>query len=81
MFVVYVLRSKLNGILYVGQTGNFLRRMIEHETGLARFTRGRGPWELIYKELYNLRAEAISREKFLKSGKGREWLKNLFELI
>ena len=42
------------------------------------FTKGRGPWELIYWEEFKTRTEAIKREHFLKSGKGREFLRLKF---
>ncbi len=35
------------------------------------------PFELIYKEVYNTRLEAAKREKFLKSGKGREFVREI----
>ena len=76
MYTVYVLRSKSTGKHYTGQTENFQIRFNAHATGLARYTHGRGPWELVYSEEFQTRALAMAREKFLKSGQGREWLKN-----
>jgi len=52
MFAVYVLRSKSSGRIYVGQSENLERRLSEHQHGLARYTRGRGPWELVHVEGY-----------------------------
>jgi len=75
MFTVYVLRSKSTGKLYIGQSNSMERRLLEHQQGTARYTRGRGPWELMFTESYGNRAEAMRRERFLKSGQGREWLK------
>jgi putative endonuclease len=75
MFFVYVLGSKSTGKHYIGQTDNIERRFSEHEQGLAGYTRGRGPWELLIVEEYSTRSEAMVRERFLKSGQGREWLK------
>ena len=77
MYTVYVLRSTSNGKLYIGQTGNLPKRLSEHQTDTARYTRGRGPWQLILTEQYPTRALAMRREKFLKSGQGREELKGL----
>ncbi|MDD4178773.1 MAG: GIY-YIG nuclease family protein [Candidatus Margulisbacteria bacterium] len=76
-FHVYVLKSLSFGCLYVGSTGNLDKRVVQHNEGFSRFTKGRRPWTLIYKESYNSRAEAMRREKFLKSGQGRELLKKL----
>lgn len=75
MFIVYVLRSYSTGKLYIGQTLNLERRLQEHQEGTARYTRGRGPWTLVYTETYPTRSEAMIREKYLKSGQGREYLK------
>jgi putative endonuclease len=77
MFTVYVLRSKSTGKLYTGQTEDIGRRIQEHQQGIARYTRMRGPWELVHTEEYSTRSEAMIREKFLKSGHGREWLKEI----
>ena len=76
MFTVYVLESDSTGKFYVGQTGNLERRLFEHQQGLTRYTRSRGPWHLAYKEEHHTRAAAMQREQFLKSGQGREWLRN-----
>ncbi|MCE2499886.1 MAG: GIY-YIG nuclease family protein [Dehalococcoidia bacterium] len=75
MYTVYVLRSATTGRRYVGQTENLDRRLHEHQSGLAGYTKGRGPWLLLHREEYPTRREAMQRERFLKSGVGREWLK------
>ena len=75
MFFVYVLRSLSTGKSYIGQTSNLKRRLQEHQEGIVRYTRGKGPWSLVYTEEYPTRSQAMKREKSLKSGKGREYLK------
>jgi putative endonuclease len=75
MFIVYVLRSKSTDKLYTGQTKNIEFRFLQQSTGLTRYTRGRGPWELVYSEEFPTRSLAMARKKFLKSGQGRQWLK------
>jgi putative endonuclease len=75
MFYVYVIWSKSTGKLYTGQTDDLERRLSEHQQGIARYTRGRGPWELLLTEEYSTRKEAMQRERFLKTGQGRKWLK------
>ena len=76
MYTVYLLRSESTGKLYTGQTANLGKRLVEHNSGIARYTRGRGPWLLIHADTYDTRAEAVKRERFLKSGQGRAWIKN-----
>ena len=77
MFTVYVLRSEKTGRRYIGCTENLDRRLIEHHSGQTKSTRGRGPWRLVHSETLPTRAEAIVRERALKSGQGRVWLDQL----
>jgi putative endonuclease len=78
MFTVYTLKSLRNGKRYVGYTGKTVEeRLKEHNSGCNRFTRQNSPFKLIYSEQYVEKSEAIKREKFLKSGKGRELLDNM----
>lgn len=74
MYYTYVLKSKRDSIRYVGSGESAEERLRRHNKGDYKFTKGHRPWELIYKEGYSTRNEAMKREKFLKSGKGREFL-------
>ena len=74
---VYVLQSETTGRHYVGITADLRRRLQEHKTGQSRSTRGGGPWKLVYTEEYTDHSLAREREKSLKSGQGREYLKDL----
>ena len=77
MFYVYVLCSLPTGRLYVGFTSDLTQRLGQHNEGLTKSTRNRGPWELVYQEESASKREALSRERFLKTGQGREYLKRL----
>ena len=79
MYYVYVLESLSHHTRYVGSTDNVSKRFEEHNKGKCRYTKGRSPWKLIYTEEFKTRSEAMQREKFLKSGKGREFLDTLFK--
>ena len=70
IYHVYMLRSLgKNSITYVGYTNNLKKRVILHNTNKgAKFTRGR-KWQLIYKEKYNTKKEAISREYYIKNNR------------
>jgi putative endonuclease len=72
MFTVYVLRSKLTGLYYTGSTSDLGRRLEEHNSDVSFSTKNRGPWELVHREDYATRGEAMRRERQLKTGKGRE---------
>jgi len=73
-FTVYVLRNAV-GRLYIGQTAGLERRLAEHQSGFGGWTKIRGPWQLVLQERYASRSEAMRRERVLKSGQGREWLR------
>ena len=74
MFYVYILRSLKTKYRYIGQTTDLTKRMSEHNQGLTKSIRFQIPFKLEYVETFRTRQEAMKREKFLKSGKGREWL-------
>jgi len=76
-FHVYILKSLSSGKLYTGQTSDLSKRLHSHNYGLSPYTKGRGPWQLLYSEEFETRSMAIKREKFLKSGKGREFIKEV----
>ncbi len=69
-YTTYIVRSA-SGQLYVGQTQNLHERLRRHNTNRSRFTSGRGPWEVVYAEEFNTRAEAVRRERELKKRHSR----------
>ena len=77
MFTVYVLRSKSTGRLYTGFTANLQRRLEEHNSDVSTSTKNRGPWELLHREEFPTRSDAMRRERELKTGKGRDELAKL----
>ena len=78
MFYLYILRSMRTGGLYVGHTQDLAQRFAEHQAGCGgQFTRGRGPWELAYREMHPDRASAVRRERFLKGVAGSREKKRL----
>lgn len=75
MFTVYVLKSEKNGKCYIGYTGkDAVVRLNEHNAGSNKYTRQNSPFILLYTEEYEEKADAMKREKFLKSGQGRKFL-------
>jgi putative endonuclease len=76
MYFVYVLYSEKVNCKYTGYTEDLTRRLNEHNQEiLGKFTKGKGPWILIYQEEFATRKEALIREKELKTGKGRDFIK------
>ena len=75
MFTVYVLYSRLKAKTYVGFTSDLSGRLLSHnEIGQKGWTMKYRPWELVFREEYGTKSEAMAREKWLKSGVGREYL-------
>ncbi|MBV8098355.1 MAG: GIY-YIG nuclease family protein [Verrucomicrobia bacterium] len=81
MYFVYVIRSENAGKIYIGHTQNLEKRLKEHndpECFSSKFTkRFPGPWVLVYSESYETRSEAFRRERWLKTGHGREYLRTV----
>ena len=76
MFYVYVIKSLKQTRFYVGLTNNLERRMKEHNSGKTRSTRFYRPWSLVFSEIFESRVDARKREVYLKSGIGKEIIKN-----
>ena len=76
---VYVLRSERDGRFYVGMTSSIDRRLKEHNLGRTKSTKAYMPWILFFFEEYANRVEARAREKYLKSGYGKQWIKEKYK--
>ena len=74
MFFIYILKNNKDDI-YIGHTQDLDERLNRHNSGREKYTKNKGPFEIIYKEIYNTRGEAMAREKELKCGQGRRWIK------
>jgi putative endonuclease len=80
MYYTYVLQSINSHTLYYGSSNNPDVRLAEwHNKGKVRYTKGHMPWKLVHKEEFTTRSEAMKREKFFKSGQGREYIKNILK--
>ena len=76
MYYVYILQSKKDKRWYTGFTADLRKRFQEHNDGREVSTKSRGPFILIYYEACLNSGDARSREKYLKSGMGKRYLKN-----
>ncbi len=77
MHYVYILKSLKTGELYKGSTADLRQRMANHNSGKVVATKHGAPWKLVYYEAFISKHDARTEELFLKSGKGRERIKNL----
>ena len=75
MYYVYVLRSLKDNLFYTGFTIHLDKRIDEHNSGLQVSTKSRMPFKLVYYEWCISKEDAINREKYLKSGRGKAYLK------
>ena len=76
MFYTYAIRSEKDFKWYTGCTNDLRKRFKEHNDNKVHSTKGRGPFELIYCEACLNKDDAFAREKYLKSGPGKHYLKN-----
>jgi len=76
MYYVYLLISEKDGNFYTGSTNDLTRRFKEHNSGRINSTENRRPLKLIYYEACLDETDARSREKYLKSGMGKKYLRN-----
>ena len=75
-YYTYVLRSIRDNKLYIGWTDDLSNRLETHNKGLVLATRHRIPLELVYFEGCCDKEKAIKREKYFKTGFGRNFLKD-----
>ncbi|OHA24608.1 MAG: excinuclease ABC subunit C [Candidatus Taylorbacteria bacterium RIFCSPHIGHO2_02_FULL_43_32b] len=76
MFYTYILKSNKNDQLYTRYTTDLRKRFKEHNEGLSTYTKSRGPYELIYYEACLDELDARSRELYLKTGRGKRYIKS-----
>jgi len=77
MYTVYAIKSKIKNDIYIGLTSNLEERIRRHNNGYEKTIRPYRPFNLIYEERHLTRQEARKREKYFKSGVGKEFLKSL----
>ena len=76
MNYVYALLCESDGNFYTGSTIDLRRRLKEHNEGKVISTVNRRPLKLIYYEACTNEEDARRRERFLKSGPGKKYIKN-----
>ena len=80
MYFVYILYSLKNSKSYVGFTEKLPKdRLKEHNFKTNSWTKENGPFVLVYYEKYFCKKDACCREKFLKMGIGRKYVKFLIQ--
>ncbi len=77
MITVYAIKSLTRNYIYVGMTDDLTRRLNEHNNGENRSTKAYNPFVLVFSENFPDRITERGKEKYLKSGIGKEFLKSL----
>jgi putative endonuclease len=77
MYWIYALYNSQNNKIYIGQTEDLERRVWQRNNHVFKgyTAQFQGEWVLIYKESAATRSQALTREKQLKSGSGRAYIK------
>ena len=76
MFYIYVILSS-KGKIYTGHTSDLSKRLSEHNSGLCKSTKIDKGWKLVHSETFESSGAAMKREKWLKTGTGREFVKEI----
>ena len=82
MYYVYVIQNKRSEKTYIGYTAHLKKRLLRHNNILPNkktsyTSKNKGKWKVVYKERYNIKQDAIKREKELKSYRGRQYIKKI----
>ena len=77
-YSVYAIISGKDRRIYVGMSSDITRRLKEHNGCMVRSTKSYVPWSMFYSEFVGDRRDARIREKYLKSGCGKEYLKQKY---
>jgi putative endonuclease len=76
IFFLYILYSKENDRIYIGQTNDIDKRLKRHNSGYEKATKAYIPWVLIYIEDFTTREDALQREKYWKQSNNRRRIRN-----
>jgi putative endonuclease len=80
VYFTYVLKSKTHNYFYRGHCKDLQKRLDQHNAGMTVSLRSYLPFEIIYFEQFETEIEAVKREKYFKTSRGREFLKKTLAL-
>ncbi len=79
MYTVYILYSEKIDRYYIGFSSNVSARLRKHNNASKGFTNAGRPWAIVYTEQYDIKQDAATRERQLKSWKNRDRIEALFK--
>ncbi|MBI3331932.1 GIY-YIG nuclease family protein [Candidatus Peregrinibacteria bacterium] len=77
MYYTYVLQSLRDEKLYIGFTRDLRKRLVEHQEGKVESTKTRRPFRILFYEAFHLEEDALGRERYFKTTKGKVALKKM----
>jgi putative endonuclease len=77
MYQTYILENP-KGKLYIGYTKDLNYRVTQHNIGAAKYTKSKGPWQIVYQKSFATKQEASEFERYLKSLKSPEYIRKNF---
>lgn len=80
-YYVYILKSLKNNDIYIGSTENIEIRIKLHNSGKVKSTKFYRPWQLLERQEFDSRSEAVRQERFLKTGQQKELLKRKYGAV
>ena len=75
-FYVYILQSVVLLTFYVGQTQNVEKRLREHNSEKARYTKAGQPWNVVWTQEVSSRGEAMELERKVKKRGAKRFLQD-----
>ena len=75
MYYVYVIKSEINGRLYVGFSSELKQRIKDHNAGKSVYTANYRPWALVFYAVFSDEKIAKKFESYLKSHSGKAFMK------
>jgi putative endonuclease len=78
-YSVYILYSPILDVSHIGFSENPASRLIKHLSSHKGFTSKARDWQMVYKEVFQEKWEALKREKQLKAWKNKNRIRQLIE--
>jgi putative endonuclease len=78
-YYTYILYSSKVDKYYIGSTGDIKNRLIKHNKGYNKSTKGGIPWIIVFIEKYETRSEAFNQEMKLKKLKKRKFIERFIK--
>jgi putative endonuclease len=76
-YFIYILYSDSKDKYYIGSTAELEKRLLRHNQGATKSTKGARPWRIVYSETYEDKTEALKRELYIKRMKSRIYIESL----